>query len=69
MCWMGPCILLTVWVWDMAREISEWGSLCFKTLLHPDDGGCVACQLLKNHKNAQKNTTELHECRHMNAQS
>ena len=50
-------VLLTVWVWDTAAEASEWGSLCFEALLHnPDDGGSVACQLLKRGK---KNTQKL----------
>lgn len=37
---MGLGVLLTVWVWDTAAEASEWGSLYFEALLHPDDGGC-----------------------------
>ncbi len=61
---MGLGVLLTVWVWDKAAGASEWGSLCFEALLRPDDGGSVACQLLKKGKNTQKlermSLTQMH---------
>ncbi len=49
---MALGVLLNVWVWDVAAEASEWGSLCFEALLRPDpdDGGSVACQPAKEEK-------------------
>lgn len=44
---MGLGVLCTVWVWDVAAEASEWGSLSFKAVLHSDDSGPVAYQLLE----------------------
>lgn len=66
---MALGVLLTVWVWSMAVEASEWGSLYFELLLRPDDGGSVPCQPLKRGKNTHTHTktniifysiTELH---------
>lgn len=65
---MGLGVLLTVWVWATAAEDSEWGSLCFEALLHPDDDGSVACQLLHRGENTQKlgrmSLTQMHADAH-----
>lgn len=52
-------VLCTVWVWDMAAEASEWGSLSFKAVLCSDDGGPIACQLLKMTRENTKNLEQM----------
>lgn len=52
-----PGCPLTVWVWSMAVEASEWGSLYLEVLVHTVyDGDSVSCQHLKSGKNTNAGT-------------